>query len=67
LLYRCNGFAGLRSLICIDGGKFPINVGELAFEFVLLIEDLLAPVVEPFTVLLHQIGEPYIGHLKPPR
>jgi hypothetical protein len=54
-------------LICIDGGKFPINVGELAFEFVLLIEDLLAPVVEPFTVLLHQIGEPYIGHLKPPR
>ena len=53
---------GLGSFVGINRAEFAIDVGELAFQFVLLVENLLAFSMKALAVTGNKISESPLSH-----
>jgi hypothetical protein len=54
--------AGFRGFVGINRAEFAINLGELVFQLVLLVENLLALSMQPLAVPGNKVGEGLLSH-----
>ena len=59
---RSGSLSSFGGFVGVDGREFAINVGELAFEVVLLVENLLTFGKQPLAVPGNKVGEGLLSH-----